>query len=67
MFNIQSLVNLFIVSYKGGGGDGQQYKVLSEMWCLKDSRCITQRYRLTLKTTHKTETLGIEFKETNTV
>ncbi|XP_035527873.1 protein amalgam-like [Morone saxatilis] len=25
-------------------GGGQQYKVLSEMWCLEDSRCITQRY-----------------------
>ncbi|TMS10358.1 B-cell receptor CD22 [Larimichthys crocea] len=28
----------------GGGEEGQQYKVLSEMWCLKDSRCITPRY-----------------------
>ncbi|XP_041797744.1 sialoadhesin-like [Chelmon rostratus] len=26
------------------GGGGQQYKVLSEMWCLDDSRCITPRY-----------------------
>ncbi|XP_068180248.1 junctional adhesion molecule A-like isoform X2 [Antennarius striatus] len=25
------------------GGEGQ-YKVLSEMWCLEDSRCITPRY-----------------------
>ncbi|XP_071325030.1 B-cell receptor CD22 isoform X2 [Trachinotus anak] len=30
---------------KGGGGEeGQRYKVLSEMWCLEDSRCITPRY-----------------------
>ncbi|XP_026149342.1 V-set and immunoglobulin domain-containing protein 2 [Mastacembelus armatus] len=27
-----------------GGGEGQQYKALSEMWCLEDSRCITPRY-----------------------
>ncbi|XP_032374094.1 uncharacterized protein LOC116690957 [Etheostoma spectabile] len=27
-----------------GGGEGQKYKVLSEMWCLEDSRCITPRY-----------------------
>ncbi|KAM6910462.1 sialoadhesin [Xenentodon cancila] len=26
------------------GEEGQEYKVLSEMWCLEDSRCITQRY-----------------------
>ncbi|XP_045899942.1 B-cell receptor CD22-like [Micropterus dolomieu] len=26
------------------GGEGQQYKVLSEMWCLEDSRCITPSY-----------------------
>ncbi|XP_078109632.1 cell adhesion molecule CEACAM6 [Sander vitreus] len=25
-------------------GGGQKYKVLSEMWCLEDSRCITPRY-----------------------
>ncbi|XP_051262198.1 sialoadhesin-like [Dicentrarchus labrax] len=25
-------------------GRGQQYRVLSEMWCLEDSRCITPRY-----------------------
>ncbi|XP_023132641.2 sialoadhesin isoform X1 [Amphiprion ocellaris] len=24
--------------------DGQQYEVLSEMWCLEDSRCVTPRY-----------------------
>ncbi|XP_074510890.1 vascular cell adhesion protein 1 [Sebastes fasciatus] len=28
----------------GGGQQGQQYKVLSEMWCLENSRCMTQRY-----------------------
>ncbi|XP_063734814.1 B-cell receptor CD22 isoform X2 [Eleginops maclovinus] len=28
----------------GGGGEGQQYNVSSEIWCLKDSRCITSRY-----------------------
>lgn len=27
-----------------GGEEGQQYKVVSEMWCLEDSRCITSRY-----------------------
>ncbi|XP_058502943.1 B-cell receptor CD22 [Solea solea] len=27
-----------------GGGGGEQYKVLSEMWCLGESRCITPRY-----------------------
>ncbi|KAK9513478.1 hypothetical protein VZT92_027006 [Zoarces viviparus] len=33
------------LSTQGGGGEeGQQYKVLSEMWCLEDSRCITPRY-----------------------
>ncbi|XP_042346395.1 sialoadhesin-like [Plectropomus leopardus] len=26
------------------GGEIQQYKVLSEMWCLENSRCITPRY-----------------------
>ncbi|KAL7394037.1 hypothetical protein ABVT39_019739 [Epinephelus coioides] len=26
------------------GGGGGQYKVLSEMWCLEDSRCLTSRY-----------------------
>ncbi|XP_077951467.1 limbic system-associated membrane protein isoform X2 [Gasterosteus aculeatus] len=25
----------------GGGEEGQKYKVLSEMWCLESSRCIT--------------------------
>ncbi|XP_029306762.1 sialoadhesin [Cottoperca gobio] len=28
----------------GGGEEGQRYEVLSEMWCLEDSRCITSRY-----------------------
>nr|XP_040021978.1 sialoadhesin-like [Gasterosteus aculeatus aculeatus] len=30
----------------GGGGEeeGQKHKVLSEMWCLESSRCITPRY-----------------------
>ncbi|XP_073341861.1 cell adhesion molecule 4 [Pagrus major] len=28
----------------GGGEEVQQYRVLSEMWCLEDSRCITPRY-----------------------
>ncbi|XP_041845006.1 sialoadhesin [Melanotaenia boesemani] len=28
----------------GGNEQIQEYKVLSEMWCLGDSRCITQRY-----------------------
>ncbi|KAM8735993.1 cell adhesion molecule CEACAM8 isoform 1-T1 [Acanthopagrus schlegelii] len=28
----------------GGGEEAQQYRVLSEMWCLEDSRCITPRY-----------------------
>ncbi|CAB1420297.1 unnamed protein product [Pleuronectes platessa] len=33
------------LSTQGGGGEeGQQYEVLSEMWCLEDSRCITPRY-----------------------
>ncbi|XP_023266312.1 B-cell receptor CD22-like isoform X1 [Seriola lalandi dorsalis] len=33
------------LSTQGGGGEeGQQYKVLSEMWCLENSRCITPRY-----------------------
>ncbi|KAG7229458.1 hypothetical protein INR49_012857 [Caranx melampygus] len=33
------------LSTQGGGGEeGQEYKVLSEMWCLEDSRCITPRY-----------------------
>lgn len=32
-------------SAQGGGGEGgQKYMVLSEMWCLEDSRCITARY-----------------------
>ncbi|KAL6108863.1 uncharacterized protein ACO6RY_12119 [Pungitius sinensis] len=26
------------------GGEGQKYNVLSEMWCLENSRCITPRY-----------------------
>ncbi|XP_029360417.1 uncharacterized protein LOC115045071 [Echeneis naucrates] len=32
------------LSAQGGGGEEQQYKVLSEMWCLEDSRCVTERY-----------------------
>ncbi|XP_030606241.1 sialoadhesin [Archocentrus centrarchus] len=33
------------LSAQDGGGDrGREYKVLSEMWCLEDSRCITPRY-----------------------
>ncbi|XP_015258495.1 PREDICTED: limbic system-associated membrane protein-like isoform X1 [Cyprinodon variegatus] len=28
----------------GGNEKGLEYKVLSEMWCLGDSRCITERY-----------------------
>ncbi|KAM4568721.1 neuronal growth regulator 1 [Fundulus diaphanus] len=28
----------------GGNEKGQEYKVLSEMWCLGDSRCITEKY-----------------------
>uniref|UniRef100_A0A8D0CQ84 B-cell receptor CD22 n=1 Tax=Sander lucioperca TaxID=283035 RepID=A0A8D0CQ84_SANLU len=32
------------LSSQGGGEEGQKYKVLSEMWCLEDSRCITPRY-----------------------
>ncbi|MEQ2244418.1 hypothetical protein ILYODFUR_016932, partial [Ilyodon furcidens] len=28
----------------GGNEKGQEYKVLSEMWCLRDSRCITEKY-----------------------
>ncbi|KAM7382555.1 hypothetical protein PAMP_002281 [Pampus punctatissimus] len=28
----------------GGAVGGQQYKVLSVMWCLEESRCITPRY-----------------------
>uniref|UniRef100_UPI003AAED259 igLON family member 5 n=1 Tax=Centroberyx gerrardi TaxID=166262 RepID=UPI003AAED259 len=36
------------LSAKGGGGGGgveeQEYNVLSEMWCLGESRCITPRY-----------------------
>lgn len=28
----------------GGGEERPEYEVLSEMWCLGDSRCITQRY-----------------------
>ncbi|XP_059195416.1 sialoadhesin-like [Centropristis striata] len=28
---------------QGGGGE-ERYKVLSEMWCLENSRCITQSY-----------------------
>ncbi|GAA6224414.1 B-cell receptor CD22-like isoform X1 [Lates japonicus] len=32
------------LSAQGGGGEGQQYKALTEMWCLEDSRCITARY-----------------------
>ncbi|XP_008285114.1 sialoadhesin-like [Stegastes partitus] len=28
----------------GGVEEGQEYKVLSEMWCLEDSRCITPSY-----------------------
>ncbi|XP_068426498.1 limbic system-associated membrane protein [Clinocottus analis] len=28
----------------GGEEEGQEYKVLSEMWCLEDSRCITSSY-----------------------
>ncbi|KAM9352886.1 sialic acid-binding Ig-like lectin 14 [Symphorus nematophorus] len=29
---------------KKEGGGGQHYQVLSEMWCLEDSRCITPSY-----------------------
>lgn len=29
---------------QGGGGEEEPYKVLSEMWCREDSRCLTQRY-----------------------
>ncbi|XP_008322142.1 sialoadhesin-like [Cynoglossus semilaevis] len=33
------------VSSQGRGGDeGQRYRVLSEIWCLENSRCITPRY-----------------------
>ncbi|XP_028985537.1 sialoadhesin [Betta splendens] len=32
------------ISVQGGGGEAQQYDVLSEMWCLEESRCITPRY-----------------------
>ncbi|XP_068591340.1 igLON family member 5 isoform X2 [Cebidichthys violaceus] len=32
------------LSTQGEGEEGQQYNVLSEMWCLEDSRCITSRY-----------------------
>ncbi|KAM8869741.1 igLON family member 5 [Spinachia spinachia] len=28
----------------GGGEEGQKYNILSEMWCLENSRCITPRY-----------------------
>lgn len=36
---------LLILLHQGGDGEqGQQYKVLSAMWCLEDSRCITPRY-----------------------
>ncbi|KAK2910531.1 carcinoembryonic antigen-related cell adhesion molecule 8 [Channa argus] len=32
------------LSAQTGGVEGQEYKVLSEMWCLEESRCITPRY-----------------------
>ncbi|KAM9723064.1 cell adhesion molecule 4 isoform 1-T1 [Menidia menidia] len=31
-------------SSNAGGGENKEYNVTSEMWCLADSQCITQRY-----------------------
>ncbi|XP_040899821.1 B-cell receptor CD22 [Toxotes jaculatrix] len=33
-----------LLTQVGGAEEGQQYKVMSEMWCLENSRCITPSY-----------------------